>query len=176
MSLPAQKGASLPPQAHGEDLRTQAAVLWKYTGNWSAVSRQTGIARSTLLAWSKTDWWQELQDDLIAEGRAKLTGKLATLVDKALVELEDRLTNGDWVYDQKEGKLTRKPINADVANRILQDSVSRTIEVDKLQSAGAKRENEEKIADRLVKLAQEFAKFTNSKTIQGHADVIDVSQ
>ena len=152
---------------YSEEKRQEAAVLYRYTGNTSVVAHQTGIARATLVAWQKTDWWKQLQEDLIAQSRAELSGNLKKLVDKAQQEVEDRLSNGDWVFDQKAGQMVRKPVNADVANRILQDSIRGTLEVQKLQSKEERKESEEKAADRLLRLAREFAKFANSKTIEG---------
>lgn len=147
--------------------RIDAVVMYRLCGNLSMVSRNMKIPRDTLADWKNTDWWKEIDTELKAENRAKLQENLKSVVDKAFTAVEDRLVNGDSIFDQKSGMMRKKPIGAHTANQILKDSLDKTLAIEKLGRDEKIVENQETIVERLAKLSEEFIKFTKSKTIEG---------
>ena len=90
--------------------------------------------------------------------------KLTQIVDKSLEVIQDRLINGDYILNKKTGEIHRRPAS-------LRDAsiVANTV-VDKRQLLrGKPTSRTEKISvdARLLKLAEEFAKFAASRTIEG---------
>lgn len=144
----------------------ECVVLYKMVGNIAVISKQMGIPEHTIYNWRTLDWWKEIEEQIRTESRSKLGKNLQNLVDKAYATVEDRLDNGDYVYDQKLGKLVRKPVNANVAAGILKDSIDKTFLLEKLQKEEKKEINQEKITETLLKVAKEFEKFAKTKTVE----------
>jgi hypothetical protein len=145
--------------------RYEAVVLYRMLGNFALVSRNMGIPEQTIYNWGSTDWWKEMEEDIRKESNAKLSGNIQKIVNKAFKVVEDRLENGDWIYDQKQGQLKRKPVGAHTANQILKDGLDKTFFIEKLKREEKQQETEETIAVRLLKLSEEFQKFTKAKDV-----------
>jgi hypothetical protein len=94
---------------------------------------------------------------------------LKKIVTKAFVQLEDRLENGDFIFDQKTGEMRRKPVGAHTVNQILQTGLDKQFLIDKLQRDQKIAETQDSIEQRLKRLGEEFQRFANAKEIS--ADV-----
>lgn len=151
---------------YSEKQRYEAVVLYKMIGNLTNVAKHMGIPVQTLHLWHTQDWWNEAEEEIRVESRSKLGKNLQGIVDKAFKEVEDRLENGDWIYDQKQGKMIRKPLGGHTVNQILKDSLDKTFFLEKLKKEEKKDVNQEQISETLLKLAKEFERFTKSRTIE----------
>jgi hypothetical protein len=96
------------------------------------------------------------------------------VVEKATDQLLDRVENGDFQYDQKTGKLVRKPISARDAAKVTTDMIDRR---ELLQ--GKKQEQVDstrKMEDKLLKLADELSRFAKATLVKEiPAEIIDAS-
>ena len=142
--------------------KMEAACAFAVTGNSRRVAELTKIPEGTIRAWKTTEWWNDLQSRIIREQDEELDTKLTKLIDKAVGEVNDRLEEGDYVYNPKLDKLIRKPVNAkDLA-------ITSAVLVDKRQLLrGQPTSRVEKVSqdETLLKLADEFRKFSQAKTI-----------
>lgn len=155
-----------PQNSHWSDKQKYEAVaLYRLVGSLRAVANTLGIPEITVKKWHLQDWWKEYEEEVRQSARAELTGKMKKVADKAIKVVEDRLENGEWIFDQKRGELKRRPIGAHVANQILKDSVDRQILIEKLQREDKKEATQEQIGTRLMQLHEEFARFSKAKTI-----------
>lgn len=143
----------------------EAVVLYKMIGNLTTVAKHKGIPIQTLHEWHTKDWWFEIEEEIRKESRSKLGKNLQSIVDKAFEEVIDRLEEGDWIYDQKQGKMIRKPIGAHTVNQILNDGLNKTFFMEKLQREEKQEEKEEEMQERLLKLSKEFEKYTKAREI-----------
>jgi len=91
--------------------RREAAITYLVTGNLRATAKQTGVNERTLADWVKSDWWDALLQTLHAEKGRELDSKLSQIIDRCLVEVGDRLMNGDCKIG-RDGNLVRVPIPA----------------------------------------------------------------
>lgn len=137
--------------------RYQAVALYKMTGNMQAVSRTLGIPSNTLFLWRKSKWWPQYEEDLLVEKRALTGSSLEKLAKKAAEITEDRLTNGDWVF--QDGQLQRKPVSALHANKILQDSIIAQVKLEEHYDSKQKVENELQIQERLKMVMDQMVDF-----------------
>lgn len=168
----ADKKAGLTKQAHWSDKQKYEAVtLYKLLGSLPLVASNCQVPLTTLRYWFVQDWWKEFESEIGSADKAKLTGRLGKIRDSAMTVVEDRLDNGDYHYDQKTGQIVRKPINAHVANKIMNDSVDRSILLEKLSNEKQIATTQEKIADRLLKLQSDFEKMAKKRPT---AEIIDV--
>jgi len=148
-----------------DNFKYKAVLLYTQVGSLRAVGNALGIPECTMKEWHLKDWWKDFEDDLKAQTRHKLTGQMQVLKDKAIKIVEDRLDNGDFFFDQKEGVVVRKPINADVASNIMRVALDKHLQMEELALKDKQVETQEKVADRLMKLGLDFKRFAQAKEV-----------
>lgn len=82
-------------------------------------------------------------------------------MDKALDSVMDRLENGEFIYDEKTGKVKRVPAKMRDTNKVLTDMIDKRALIKKVNKP--QEETKAITADHLVRLAEAFAKFTTGK-------------
>jgi len=142
--------------------KMNAVCIFAVSGNSRRVAELSGIPEGTIRSWKCTEWWNEILTRIHVEEDEELDTKLTKLVNKAVEAVNERLDEGDWIYNPKLDKLIRKPVNAkDLA-------IVTAITVDKRQLLrGQPTARIEKISqdERLNKLALQFKQFTLAKEV-----------
>lgn len=142
--------------------KMNAVCIFAVSGNSRRVAELSGVPEGTIRAWKCTEWWNEILTRIHVEEDEELDTSLTKLVNKAVVAVNDRLDDGDWVYNPKMDKLIRKPVNAkDLA-------IVTAITIDKRQLLrGQPTSRVEKISqdERLLKLADQFKQFAKGRDI-----------
>jgi hypothetical protein len=132
--------------------------------NSSDLERLTGIRAATIRDWRTSEWWPEMLERVHASVDQETVSKMSNIVDKSLDLIQDRLANGDYGYNNRTGEVYRKPVSMrDVA-------ITGAIIVDKRQLLRGKPTSRSETVgadQRLAKLADEFKKFTDAKTVEG---------
>jgi hypothetical protein len=95
--------------------------------------------------------------------KLELKGKLGNIVNATLVKLEDRVKNGDYVWNSDTKTFDRRPITAQVANKITSDLVDRQVLLEK--KADVRLESNESLDARLQRIAEELIRFSKAKTL-----------
>jgi hypothetical protein len=125
-------------------------------GSPTLTAGATGIPLDTLNTWRKSNWWKELVDNIRKQEKLELSAKTKKIIDRSMDLIQDRLEQGDWIYDQKKGELIRKPLQAKDINKITQDMLTRK---DLLDNATEQQQEVVGVEDKLTKLAEQFAKL-----------------
>ena len=86
---------------------------------------------------------------------------MSKVIDKTLEMLMQRVEEGDYQYDQKTGRLVKVPLKARDLERITSGLFDKRQLIRK-QPTNIKQSDLNQ-ADRLLKLAEQFAKFTTGK-------------
>lgn len=128
------------------------------------IQAATGVAAGTVKKWRQEEWYQDLIREIQNEDDREVDGKLTRLVNKSLDVISDRMENGDWMWNSKENKFVRKPVYMKDANRVATDLINRR---NLLRGKPTSISNKEQMSDKLLALAEQFARFTSAKTIQG---------
>lgn len=150
--------------------KMQVACAFAVTGNARRTAEICKIPEGTIRAWKTTEWWHEIQDRIKQEQNEELDSKLTKAIDKAMDQINDRLDNGDWIYDSKRGEFLRKPTNLkDIA-------FVTTLAIDKRQLL--RGEPTSRVArvsqnEHLMKLAEQFENFTKAVEINSVAEEIE---
>lgn len=164
------------PKIHGpqaqwsEKQKYEAVALYKMVGSLRAVGRSLGIPEETMRNWHQSEWWKRVEDEITTESRVKRSKRLDKLVDLASDIIEDRLANGDYVYDAKSGTLRRKPVNALTAQKVLQTAIDKQVLLEQLAKEDKKLESQEKMTDRLATIYDQMLKFAKAKDITAIAE------
>jgi hypothetical protein len=89
--------------------RLRAAVEFCVSGNMKVVASRTGIPRTTLGDWKRSEWWDEVIGKVRHEKAEELDANLTKLIDSSFEQAQDRVENGDYRVN-KEGELFRVPM------------------------------------------------------------------
>lgn len=142
--------------------RLEATSLYAATGSFVLASEKSGVEEKIIRKWSREPWFIEILHDFRQENLSKLDAAFTDIIDRAAIELKDRLENGDWFVNAKTGKLDRRPCSMrDLA-------IVQAINVDKRQLIrGEPTSRPEQNAGATVKvletLAEKFTEIVNKK-------------
>lgn len=127
------------------------------------IEATTGVPAQTIRHWRMTDWFRDLVEEIRREDDNSVDAKLTNIVSKSMDVITDRLENGDFMFDSKEGTFVRKPLAAKDVNRIADTMFDKRnlLRGKPTFISGAA----EQVSDRLLKLAVEFERFVNAKEI-----------
>ncbi len=143
--------------------RKKMEVLMAYlaSGNMVTVASVTGVPYTTIKFWKNQPWWKERTDAFYEEDKVELDAKYQKIIRKCLEVTEDRLENGNFLFDQKTGRVTRVPVALRDSHVVMKDMVAQQqiLRKDPIQTEIAK----DSINDRLVKLAEQFALMAMGK-------------
>ena len=140
--------------------RIEAVTAYLALGNCALVEVTTGVPQGTVRQWRTQPWWRELVDEIQTESDQQTDTKLSGLIEKALHAVNDRLENGDFQWDSRNGEFVRKPVS-------LKDSWKVSAEMlDKrwlIRDRPDTKVDTEAVSDILVKLAKDFAGMAKTK-------------
>src|SRR5258708_6849548 len=88
-----------------EKKKIEAATLHVATGNVVRTAELTKVPVATIRKWVGEDWWLEVQSRIRREEGQEMDRKFSTIVNKSLDKLEERVQEGDYVYNYKSGKV-----------------------------------------------------------------------
>jgi transposase-like protein len=138
--------------------KLEAVKCYLITGNQAATAAALNIHKNTMNTWVNSQWFKDLMEQVKREGNIQLTNKLRKIADKALDITQDRLENGEWIYDQKTGEMRRKAILAKDAHKIAVELLDRSFEVEDRQS---REQTNVDTANHLELLANAFKDMAN---------------
>lgn len=161
VAIPHAKNATWPVEK-----KIEAVTTWLTLGNLRHTAAVTGVSHSLIKQWRQQPWWKELEAEIVASRRVASANKLSKIVDKSLDVIDDRLDNGDFVYNSKSGEVHRKPVSLRDATTAANALMQRAAIIEKLNKDEQVVEATQTIQEQLASLAVEFAKMNkrdNSK-------------
>lgn len=142
--------------------KLEAVQMFLMTGSPTVTCAALKIPEQTLKNWRATEWWKELQTELKTQDDLQLSARMQKIVNRSLDQLEDRLENGEYMFDKYTGEVKRKPINALTALKITTDMMTRRDAVIERTFNGTSV-TEDKVAQTLANLAESFAKIARQE-------------
>jgi len=139
-------------------------------GNVRLTSSALQIHEQTLYTWKKMDWWNNLIKEIRQEEKLELSTKLKKIISKSWAVVEDRLENGDYVYNSKTGETTRKGVSLRDASKVAVDAA---LLRDKVGTSESFTTATEQIGDKLAKLADAFTKLSKGVVAIQHVEDIE---
>jgi flagellar biosynthesis chaperone FliJ len=141
--------------------RLEAVRLYNILGNLRTVAEQLDIDHTMLASWKRSEWWPELMDEIRTERKSKQSVKINNLINQSLDHIEDRLTNGDWILNNKTGELIRKPVALREATTVANNLLTRQAQIEELESKV--NTTKETVQETLKTLADEFKKYSRKQ-------------
>ena len=143
-----------------QSIKDRAVEKYVVTGSRSITARELNIPIDTLNGWMKKDWFK----DAIAAKRNEqielLDSKLTESIDEAIKQMQDRLKNGDTVYNQRTGKFTQAPAKLRDLNHAFSSLIEKRQLIRKLPT---KITEQQSTAAQLQNLADQFQQFVTGK-------------
>src|SRR6202012_3299692 len=99
--------------------KTEAVQMYMVMGSLKMVAAALQIPFDTMKVWKASEWWKTLEGELRVQEDLQLSARLTKIVNRSYDVIEDRMENGDFVYDQKSGKMRRKPVNMRDAHKVV---------------------------------------------------------
>ena len=96
---------------------------------------------------------------------------MSRIIDKTLEKLVERIEDGDYMYDQKTGRMVKVPLKARDLERITSGLFDKRQLIRK-QPTNIKSDPSNQ-ADRLLKLAEQFASFAAGKDKEEPKEIVD---
>jgi len=147
--------------------KLKACQLYLLNGNMRIVSEVTTIPYDTLSEWKRSDWWSSLVEEVRAIKRASQGVKMGDIITLSLEEVHDRLKNGDFVLNQKTGKMERRPVSLRDAATVTNNLLTRQLQMEEI--ADRMETTKVSVQETLNLIANEFKKVSKKPT-----NVIDV--
>lgn len=141
--------------------KLEAVTTYLSLGNLALTARVLKIPEMTLRMWKQKEWWQEIEGELKVQENIQLSSRLQRIIQNTLSATEDRLANGDYIYDNKSGQLVRKPVSMKDAHKVAMDLMDRREILDNKKPVNVSLEQ---IDDKLAKLAQKFEQIALGRT------------
>jgi hypothetical protein len=138
--------------------KIEAVTTYLALGNLVLTSNVLKIPEMTLRAWKQTQWWKEIVDDLASQEDLQLSSRLKRIIESTLSATEDRIMNGNFIYDNKSGQLVRKPVDMKDLHKVTVDLIDKRAVLDNKQPNSVPLEQ---IESKLEKLAQKFAEIAS---------------
>lgn len=156
-----------------ESKKVEVLTTYLTTRSQALTESITGVPRRTIINWMKQPWWKEHTEEIQQQEHIELDKKLVKVMDKALDAVVDRLENGEFVYDEKTGRVVRVPAKLRDTNKVLTDMIDKRELLKKVSRNTQAQEKKELTVDHLVQLAEAFASFTGKKKPMEEISVIE---
>ena len=156
-----------------EKIKMEAVTLWCSTGSPTTVSETLGIPLCTIETWKTLDWWKNAVEVLRNQDNEKLDSKLTKALDKALDKVLDLIDNGEFIYDQKTGKVKRMPAKLRDVNHAFNSLVDKRQLIRKLPTKIVESSQTEQ---KLKQLAVQFAEFVNQNKNKKEPEALTLEQ
>lgn len=157
-TLPYEKGH------WSEKKHIEAITTYLATGNITETARLINVPVVTVRSWMQKDWWESTIKEIQNGEGQKQDNKMTKVIDRALEVLITRIEEGDYQYDQKTGRMVKVPLKARDLERVASGLFDKRQLIRKAPTNI--KESDLNQAERLVKLAQQFAEMAGKKPVE----------
>ena len=165
---------TLPHEPGWWDKKKQLEAVTTYlaTGSIAETSRIINVPYRTVQSWKlESEWWPKVVEEIQSGENQKVDQKMSRIIDKTLEKLVERIEDGDYMYDQKTGRMVKVPLKARDLERITSGLFDKRQLIRK-QPTNIKSDPSNQ-ADRLLKLAEQFASFAAGKEKEEPKEIVD---
>jgi hypothetical protein len=169
-------GVGIHGKPWAQSQKIDAVLTYLATGSETKTAAATGIPKATLHIWRYQPWWKELVVQIQDEKDDGINADIAKIIEKSMETVSDRLTNGDFGFNQKTGEIFRKPVNLKDAHKVAVDMIDKR---NLLNGKPTSRSEKVDTTNQLEFLAKKFAEFANMSKQQlnraaNQDEIIDV--
>jgi hypothetical protein len=127
------------------------------------ISREMNIPYPTLRQWQASEWWREAVKEEQETNNQLLDYQITGILHKSLEAVNDRLEEGEYVRDEKTGKIVRVPVKMRDANAAFNQLMEKRQLIRKLPTAITDNTS---VNTQLKMLADQFKTFVNKSVTE----------
>ena len=154
-----RRGVNQAKRPWSDAQKIEAVTLWLSMGNLRLVGATLKIPEDTIRRWRMQNWWKEVADEIQLQDKIQLSATAKNIIDRSLATIADRLEHGDWIYDQKNGQMRRKPVAMKDALSVADRLMDRKEQLDKVQ---VQEHSVESVEAKLNKLMEKFSQVAGA--------------
>lgn len=143
-----------------DEEKIQVISVYLATNSVKLTSETTGVTEQTIIAWKKSAWWDKMVTDIYHRDAQSKASKMSRSVNKALDLVQERLENGDYMYDPRTGEIKRVPVKLAELIKATNSLVSNQQLLERKTESAVKEVEQ---TDKLTELANKFAAFASAK-------------
>ena len=140
--------------------KLEAVQTYLMLGSVRMTSAALKIPEVTIKIWRSSAWWKDLESELKIQDELQLSTRLKKIAEKSFAAVEDRLEHGNFVFDQKTGKIRRIPVNLKDAHKVAIESIQQQ---ELIANKHVEVANDGQIINKLEQLAAKFAEMATDK-------------
>jgi len=148
------------PGHWSEKKKHEAVCLWLTGLSLTKVAIELNVPHETVRTWRTAKWWKEIADDIQSEDSQQMDARLTKILDKSLDVVMDRLENGEYIYDQRTGKIRQTPVKLRDANIAFSSLMDKR---QLIRKQPTKITEQSSTAANLANLAKQFELFVTGK-------------
>ncbi len=154
--------------------KIEAVTIYMATGSLKEAAQATQVPYGVIRNWkSGTKWWREYEAEIAAGKRVQVSNKLMKLVDKSLEVIEDRLVNGDYVWNQKTQQIIRRDVVLRDATTAANVLMTRLAAIEAVKVEEKKEEVQVNIQEQLKLLADNFARMNAGRKVAEDIEFVE---
>ena len=143
-----------------EKKKYEVVVSYLALGKAPLVELVTGVPAGTVRQWKTQPWWKEYCDQVQIESDQELDSKLQGRIEKVLDVVNDRLINGDFIFNPQTGSFIRKPVSLRDSWKAGKEMIDVRLLLRKQRSPTV---DQQAVADILKGLALEFSQMAKKR-------------
>lgn len=154
---------------YSDKKKIETVTTYLALGKLPMVSAVVDVPVSTIRQWKLQPWWMEMTNQIQTESDQELDSKLTKIVERSLDAVNDRIENGEFIFDPKSGTVKRTPVKLRDVSRVAVDLLDKR---DILRGRPVKEKQAQQSIDLLQKLANQFAEWAGRK----RGPIIDITE
>lgn len=140
--------------------KLEAVQTYLMLGSVRMTSAALKIPEITLKVWRASTWWKDLESELKIQDELQLSTRLKKIAERSFAAVEDRLEHGNFVFDQKTGRIKRIPVNLKDAHKVAIDTITQR---ELIAKKTVETINDGQVIDKLKQLAEKFAEMATDR-------------
>lgn len=158
---------------HSEEDRIRAATVYAATGSCVRTSEITSIPAGTIRQWRTQEWWPQIIDRIQSEEDDELDVKFTNIVKKSVDQINERIDNGDFFFDQKAGEAVKVPVKAKDLGVIASIFMDKRDLIRRKAKSNVEEASTRELLNQIANTVRDFVKNTKQKTIDGEVTRVD---
>lgn len=154
-----------PKQWWPEEMKIAAVAAFAASGSVKKAAELAQVPYETVRRWKQQEWWADYLSRVRLEKDEELDAKFTKTVDKVLDLIDNRITEGETVYDTKRGTLVSVPMSSRDAVKVGALAIEKRQLLRGAPTSRTEHIKSGEVKDKLTALAEEFKKFSKARDV-----------
>lgn len=94
--------------SYDREFRYQFVSDYLLNPNLTRIAEKHKVPYATAMSWKSKEWWHTMSEEILQNHKEDVLSRQRRIIEKTYNEIEDRLDNGDEMYDKEVGHVRVK--------------------------------------------------------------------